>query len=340
MTSPVLVAVRLSGSVAKARVACKRGRGRGQMRVSFYPRAGPGAAPGPSAVPRAEGGAARDRGRSKLRSKVYPDLVKVLLVVAVLSVFAVGCADNDNSVPLHCPGARPAIEDCFTGRDFAECGGTGDPLFACGMVPPYADHPSGCRWFVAGCVAEGYVASSCAADDLCCHDDFPYTESELSQYPLLHQTVSWNLYGNGTLPWNHTDHMAVTVTVDPDLPPQFDQLTCSDDGFPYGGTPCDYDRVSAWRGDMLTITLGEPGLYGTFLPVEIDYAAAGGPVARACLFRYTDAGGPSCSDVDPPECATSGAVVVSTIDDADTIRGTVDLVFASGATLSGSFSVE
>ena len=72
-----------------------------------------------------------------------------------------------------CDGARPALADCVHGGAWAECGGTtGGPIFACA---------GRCFWFEHGCVAEGFTATVCPADDLCCIDGYPY-RSEWSDY--------------------------------------------------------------------------------------------------------------------------------------------------------------
>src|SRR5690606_37529026 len=70
-----------------------------------------------------------------------------------------------------CEGARPDIESCERGAAWADCGGLGPPRFAC--IPDGI----GCFWFVGGCVAEGYRASRCDAEDVCSIDDYPYGSS-------------------------------------------------------------------------------------------------------------------------------------------------------------------
>ncbi len=198
--------------------------------------------------------------------------MKRLARLALLAWPGIGC---DDRVPIHCPGSRPALDNCLVGRNFAECGGTGGPLFAC--VDAY---PNDCRWFVAGCVARGYVASSCPADDLCCHDDFPCTEGELGAGDLPALAAGGTLFGNGTLPWNRTDHMVVAVAVVPELPVQNNQFTCTGD--------------------------------------------------------FGSGADPSYSNL----CASSGSVALNRLDASGPMHGTIDLVFESGATLAGSFSID
>src|SRR5687767_8928731 len=97
----------------------------------------------------------------------------------------VGCGTAPEGDP--CPGEPPAFDQCYAGYFFADCGGDGDPRFACSP-----DH--GCRWFQDGCVAVGFEASPCPADDICCVDDWPFADGA---YP-----AAWrSLYGLGTAPW-------------------------------------------------------------------------------------------------------------------------------------------
>lgn len=62
-----------------------------------------------------------------------------------------------------CPaGVRPALEACSYGLFWADCGGEGEPTFACG-------ESGRCRWFASRCLAASFVASDCPLTDRCCH---------------------------------------------------------------------------------------------------------------------------------------------------------------------------
>ena len=63
-----------------------------------------------------------------------------------------------------CGASRPDLDSCERGLNWVDCDGTeAEPRFGC--------NESSCAWFAGGCVPEGYRASECPADDLCCEDD-------------------------------------------------------------------------------------------------------------------------------------------------------------------------
>lgn len=255
-------------------------------------------------------------------------------LVGLSVALAGGCDDRP---AIQCPGERPLLEDCFVGRNFAECGGDGPDLFAC----KFEDDASSCRWFVGGCAPEGYVASSCPAEDLCCHDGFPFTDAE-ADYGQR-SDVAWHLYGDGIRPWNRTDHMAISVAVDPSLVPEPTALDCSADFYPEFSNPCTQDYATAGGllpiFDLLLISLGAVDLVGVRLLIEIDTTAT--PVrARACTAPYNDVMPNACPPHESVDCATSGTLTLNGIDAPTPIAGTVDLWFASGARLTGTFTVE
>ncbi len=252
--------------------------------------------------------------------------------VRVASLALAVCACGSDEVPVHCPGQRPDLDECFLGRNFAECGGTGEPLFAC-RFSPHTD----CRWFVGGCVPDGFLISTCPAADLCCHEDRPFTATQLEYGSMEACEVGRRLMGNGTLPWNRTDHMVVTVEVDADVPATTTNLVCPD--WPDSPeNPCDDNYVAILAEDILQIQLGDPGLHGSYAIIEIDVQAAPVPVARACLWPYTDVVPCTCMASETVDCAETGALVVNSLTAPASIAGTVNLVFPSGASVTGTFS--
>jgi len=254
-------------------------------------------------------------------------------VAAPLASLALAmCACGSDETPVHCPGERPDLGDCFLGRNFAECGGSGEPLFAC-KFSPYTD----CRWFVGGCVPDGFSVSTCPADDLCCHENRPFTADQLEGNSYNAAMVGWHLTGNGTLPWNRTDHMVVTVEVNPDVTAGSTNLTCA--GWPESPeNPCDDNYLSVIPENLLQIQLGDPGLHGTYTVIEVDAAATPAPTARACLWPYSDVVLSTCPGYETVDCADSGALVVSSLTTPESIVGTVSLLFPDGATIEGTFS--
>jgi hypothetical protein len=252
-----------------------------------------------------------------------------ILILGTVLVHA-GCTEPPG-IALHCPGEPPLLADCFSGNYFAECGGTGGPLFAC-AVGEY----DGCRWFTDGCVSEGHVVSTCPADDLCCHDDFPFTHDQLGDEDAY--WVGEQLRASGTRPWNRHDHMDVAVAVDPGLVAQPTDLVCVGDmEIEAESGPCGLDTVTAGLGDMMFIQTYSGG-WGSTMQIEIDLTAPGGVRARACLAQRSDiAAGRRCPFRDDVECAVAGLIVVNQLDDAEALAGTLDLRMASGARLSGTF---
>ncbi len=239
----------------------------------------------------------------------------------VIGVALIVCGCADEGPPANaCPGTPPALADCETGRNYADCGGTGGPVFACS---PGGD----CRWFVAGCTPAEYLRSRCPADDICCVNDYPFDVSSVDELVALN--TYWTLYGNGTNPWNGTDHMVVPVTVDPNLAVSATDLTCS---WTSDGAPCLDNTVSATSPDVFVA-------FGSHSTLTLELSHMSPPLARVCTFLSTDAADFTCPSWTGVDCATSGTVVVSAVESTSGVAGTLDLTFASGATLSGDFVV-
>lgn len=75
-----------------------------------------------------------------------------------VGVVAAGCSDGGPTST--CVGAAPALDDCVHGAFYADCGGTGEPVFGC--------NNTSCLWFTHSCVAEGFTQADCTAENLCC----------------------------------------------------------------------------------------------------------------------------------------------------------------------------
>src|SRR5687768_7756349 len=117
-------------------------------------------------------------------------MLRAPVVLSLLLYSLVACGGSDAPL-VDCPGERPPIDQCYRGAFFAECGGTGDPRFAC-------DAAGDCRWFTASCVAAGYETSPCGAYELCCQDGWPYAEGAISEEAKT--DLAFLIAGYGRLP--------------------------------------------------------------------------------------------------------------------------------------------
>src|SRR5262245_54408039 len=145
------------------------------------------------------------------RRWVYAGAVRAVVVGALV---VAACGGSESPPDDGCPGPQPALADCFAGNFFADCGGDGEPRLACSDT-------EGCMWFSGGCVAAGFEASSCPADDICCHDDWPYPDPG-SDYVVL---ARW-FYTLGTAPWDRTTSTTLSVSIDPSLVVADSDITC------------------------------------------------------------------------------------------------------------------
>ena len=212
--------------------------------------------------------------------------------VVVGMLLAAGCGDA--AARITCPGERPPIESCFQGVFFAECGGDGEPLLGC--------TEDDCRWFADGCVAAGYEASNCPADDICCHDDWPFEDDGF--YPS--SPLNGSLFWYGSAPRDRTTEVVVPVTVDAALKGET-SVSC-DGPPPRDGTPCEWPRMGAGMyltQDTLAGVLWNEGWFGGWQPsIEIIPQPDGPLAARVCAEPFTDFLPQSCGL--PIVCASSG----------------------------------
>lgn len=247
-----------------------------------------------------------------------------------LAFLLCGCGDDPSTladaappdaVPSPCPGAIPAIEDCFTGAFFAECGGVEEARLGC--------HPQtyDCKWFIGGCVADGYIASTCAPDMICCHADWPYADEELFDADV---TLYLGFYALGTEPWDRGREMNVTVAVDPAVGAPPLDVTCTGTPPSSGANPCDApETLYAVRraADTLIFDIGDAtaDFTGWTLGIEIDPET---PAARACVLPFTDAAPRECPG-NTPICATSGTVMITSLT-GEPVGIELDLTFPDG----------
>jgi hypothetical protein len=241
-------------------------------------------------------------------ASVRETMKKVLLAVVLLAA----CDDDDDpavvdagldAAPLtSCPGEPPALATCTQAHFSATCGDSeGAPRLAC--------QGRDCVWFTNGCVAEGFLASDCAADDICCHEGWPYAGTD-EPVDLGH-----NFYAYGTEPWDPARFRVLGVDVDPTLTVPGTAFTCEgDDLTPGTTTPCGKwpFEVQARLGDTLRLYAvgtnggGVAGWRPWIEVITLDNDA--GHLARLCAARFVDVSEPYCSEVPELVCASEGTI--------------------------------
>ena len=248
------------------------------------------------------------------------------------ALLCVGCSNSVESSG--CPGSRPAFADCVSGPTWAECGGTGpSTLFACSET-------GGCYWFTGGCVPEGWVASSCSEEDVCCLDGSPFSSATRSSAAVGSITHQW-----GARAWDRTRERAVEISIAP-LEAAEPSITCT--GSLDGDRRCEI----ASRGLELVSGGGEvywanvrttsAAILFWQLVVEVTRDDDGSLHARVCHTQTTDVSGESCAPGAgaSPDCAVSGTLVLDAIPSASrgapdaTTRMDLNVTFADGATLA------
>lgn len=246
------------------------------------------------------------------------------VVLLLLSLVLVSCGGGDAPL-VECPGERPPIDQCYRGAFFAECGGSGDPRFAC-------DEAGDCRWFTASCVAAGYETSPCGAYELCCQDGWPFAEGAISEE--ANRGLPWLINQFGRLPWDRVRLMRLTAALDSSLAPSLPSVTCTGT-YPANGTPCGVPSpdTAVVHGGTLTVRYAKTGLFGWHLLVEVAQNPTSGVLsARVCQLPYTDVIVDQCPAQDQVECAVAGTVTLSRFPSGGDVTGvamTVDVTFGA-----------
>ena len=203
-----------------------------------------------------------------------------------------------------------ALDECFVGDFFAECGGGGAPRLGC--------TDSDCLWFTGGCVATGFLPSDCPADHVCCADRWPYPVGEFES-PIGHQgdhQLYLQLLGFGLSPWDRGTELTLTGRVDPSVASQPDHMTCTglapDPTGPCGAEPSSL-ALPTLRDTLTIISVLEDSqvLGGWYLWLEVIPTDGGTLSARACMFPFIDYWVTACPDYGAPRCADAGDVRLS-----------------------------
>lgn len=241
-----------------------------------------------------------------------------IVLVALLgsSALAMGCAASHWDEA--CGGPQPALAECGLGVYSADCGGDGEPVFAC--EPESAT----CRWFRGACVAEGFVVSDCPASDRCCHatpeGTWPFADGMVGDRYASNAIVE-DIAVIGSTPITDESPLNLTVTVDPTLvSPSSITVTCVGETAPriFSGL-C--DAYVAYVGpsrvhDTFAFELSR-GIGGTGLLFEILIRPDGIPTGRLLLTSRNDdrthAPVPNCAYPPGLGVAPSGTLVMSAL---------------------------
>jgi len=248
-------------------------------------------------------------------------------IAASSLLLLVSCAGSE---PLHaCAMNRPALDDCYKGYLFADCGGTADfARLACS-----ADE---CLWFTGDCAPPEFTATDCPSDDVCCHDAWPF---DPAQQDAAYWDLSAKFSAFDTLPWDSLREASLTVEQDPLLTATQTTVDClGPDLVPSGAgySPCGRtDLVSAMAvpGTVVISADSQPAVLSGWKPwlevVETETSVR----ARFCATRSSDVVGARCAPAARATiCATGGAVRVNAwpVEAAGSVVAAVTATFANG----------
>lgn len=249
--------------------------------------------------------------------------------LASIAILVVGCGAAEGGDP--CGGPRPTLGECESGVVWSDCGGTAsDPRFAC--------RGADCRWFVHGCVADGFDVSPCPASDLCCRAGAPFegppTGTE-RDFGVSATTLAW-----GTEPWDAARERNLAVVVGPTSAGTRPMVTCAQassllDASACQAAPSDVHSGFASQPGVTIVSVSPaPGFGGHSITIEITRDDAGTPRARVCSVPFQDSANGLCQAGPLARgCATSGTVTIQALVFDATTQLDVSATFADGSTV-------
>lgn len=257
-------------------------------------------------------------------------LSPLLVLLLAVAPHVAGCGGDEN-----CGGDRPSISACTLGLLRADCGGTGEPTFACGQDE--------CRWFASRCIAREFRATDCPTTEACCHAVEGGTWPFADDWPASRTGMVESIAVAGGMVITDTSPVPIGVTVDPDVPAT--SPTRVDCEFPAG----DHDwcgtrgyRVHATAPGAIALAIRGASLQPEVVEVEI-VSVGDGLGARTFVTRQTDVNIPGRATCEAarsphPQPLVTGQLVVSTGDfstpsavhgrgQLQLAEGTVDIAF-------------
>jgi hypothetical protein len=228
-----------------------------------------------------------------------------------------------------CGGARPAMTTCVNGAYWTNCGGTGEPRFACTSED--------CRWFATACIAAEYRATDCPVGNPCCHavegGTWPYADN----WPDYHHHMVEAIAVAGYSPVTESVPITLSVEIDPSVHVTDPSTVAC--GFP----PSDHNYCRAARfrpaasGDQgLAISLLGDAFQPEVLTIEI-VPIEGGFGARTFVTQLNDVDLPSrvaceAARSPRPQPMITGDITLSTADFSmpSAVHGSARLTVAEG----------
>lgn len=224
---------------------------------------------------------------------------------AAVTRFECAEASLDCDALYGCTAKKLSLCDATTTT--ADCGGDGPAVFACRSV-------SGCIWFTHGCLANGFEASLCPIDDVCCASA---DGGGLTAYPdsvALAGSASDFIddYGTGFIGLDDGFTLDV-VEADPSgfTGPA---ITCpAPDAHPFlCGSTTWVLVANAAQTQPWFVGRQDLGSYG--FTIDRRTLQNGMTKARVCMYSHADAPSATCPLTPPsePHCATSGTLTIGT----------------------------
>lgn len=228
-------------------------------------------------------------------------------------------------------GGAPSLEECEQRTTVsADCGGEGGPVLAC-------SRRGECRWFAGACVAEGFEATPCAADDVCCLEGYPFDASWKDPTPEDSSVFDF-LFGFGTSPWDVARATTLDVALDPSLAASTPTMACTEAA---PGGPCDElrDARRGLDGSLVVWLSGPANLSGWHLWLEASRDVDGALVARTCRVPFVDGVFYACDYASEPECASSGQLELSAWPEDDASLASLALHLTASFPSGGSIDL-
>ncbi len=242
-------------------------------------------------------------------------MTKHTLLVGFVACWSIACGGSPPPPEPCAGGVRPALAECTYGLTFAECGGDQPARFACD------EFDGRCRWFVGGCVAEGFRESDCENDELCCmpteSGTWPFTESWAPSDMLAVWRTIEDTGAYGGAPILRDAPTSISVSIDTSLgAPAVPGVECAGE-IPY--EICRESPLAATHvGDALVVYIQPMGVISLGLTLEIVRDSGGTLIARTFPRYVTDGafGAPACERAHTPDPVpiVEGTLALSTSD--------------------------